>query len=147
NSRLMIRARSLMLFSSPSRVLRRGGALHTLGVTYRMQLHAGFGFRDALGQVDYLSRLGITDLYVSPIFVAARGSSHGYDVVDHRRLHPELGTEEDFAALSRALRERGMGLCVDWVPNHMGNAPGQNPWWEDVLENGPSSVHALAFDI
>jgi glycogen operon protein len=146
-SRLKIRARSLMLFGSPSRVMRRGGALHTLAVTYRMQLHAQFGFRDALAQVDYLDRLGITDLYVSPIFVAARGSSHGYDVVDHERLNPELGTHEDFVALSRALSERSMGLCVDWVPNHMGNAPGQNPWWEDVLENGPSSVHALAFDI
>jgi len=142
-----LRARSLMLFSSPSRVLRRGGALHTLGVTYRMQLHAQFGFRSAAEQVDYLHQLGISDLYLSPIFVAAAGSTHGYDVVDHSRLNPELGTNADFEALSRALRERGMGLCLDWVPNHMGNAPGQNPWWEDVLENGQSSLHAVAFDI
>jgi (1->4)-alpha-D-glucan 1-alpha-D-glucosylmutase len=144
---LRLRARSLMLFGSPSRVLRRGGALHTLGVTYRMQLHAGFGFEAAAAQIDYLHQLGITDLYVSPIFVAAKGSRHGYDVVDHERLNPELGTEQEFEMLSQALRQHGMGLCVDWVPNHMGNAPGQNPWWEDVLENGPSSVHALAFDI
>jgi isoamylase len=142
-----LRARSLMLFSSPSRVLRRGGARHTLGVTYRLQLHAGFGFRAAKDQVEYLYDLGVSDLYLSPIFVAARGSSHGYDVVDHSRLNPELGTDAEFELLSRALRERGMGLCLDWVPNHMGNAPGQNPWWEDVLENGQSSVHAVAFDI
>jgi isoamylase len=144
---LKLRARSLMLFGSPSRVLRRGGALHTLGATYRMQLHGGFGFRAAAARVDYLQRLGVTDLYVSPIFVAARGSPHGYDVVDHERLNPELGGEADFEQLSRELRRRKMGLCVDWVPNYMGNAPGENPWWEDVLENGQSSVHALAFDI
>jgi isoamylase len=146
-SAIPLRARSLMLFSSPSRVLRRGGALHTLGPTYRMQLHAGFGFRAATEQVAYLHELGISDLYVSPIFVAAKGSLHGYDVVDHTRLNPELGTDAELEELSRTLRERHMGLCLDWVPNHMGNAPGQNPWWEDVLENGQSSVHALAFDI
>jgi isoamylase len=140
-------ARSLKLFRSPSRALRRGGALHRLGATYRLQLHAGFGFTSALAQVDYLHALGITDLYVSPIFVAAKGSTHGYDVVDHERFNPELGTEQDFRALCARLREHGMGLLVDWVPNHMGNAAGQNPWWEDVLENGPSSVHAIAFDI
>jgi (1->4)-alpha-D-glucan 1-alpha-D-glucosylmutase len=140
-------SRSLKLFRSPSRALRRGGYLHTFGTTYRMQLHQGFGFRDALGQIDYLSRLGITDLYVSPIFAAAKGSTHGYDVVDHSRLNPELGSDEDFRALARALRERKMGLLVDWVPNHMGNAAGQNPWWEDVLESGQSSIHSVAFDI
>jgi len=144
---LKLRARSLMLFGSPSRVLRRGGALHTLGATYRMQLHSEFGFRAAAAQVDYLHRLGVTDLYVSPIFVAAKGSRHGYDVVDHERLNPELGGERDFEHLSRELTTRRMGLCVDWVPNHMGNSPGENPWWEDVLENGQSSVHAVAFDI
>ncbi len=138
---------SVALFHSPSRAHRRGGAWHTLGATYRLQLHAGFGFAAAAAEVDYLSRLGITDLYVSPIFVAAKGSTHGYDVVDHERLNPELGSAEDFAALSVALKQRGMGLLVDWVPNHMGNAAGQNPWWEDVLENGASSLHALAFDI
>jgi isoamylase len=146
-SMLKVRARSLMLFASPSRVLRRGGALHTLGVTYRLQLHGDFGFRAATAQVDYLHALGITDLYVSPIFTAARGSRHGYDVVNHDHLNPELGSEQDFEAFTASLRQHRMGLCVDWVPNHMGNAPGQNPWWEDVLENGQSSVHALAFDI
>jgi isoamylase len=144
---LTLHARSLMFLRSPSRVLRRGGALHSLGATYRMQLHAQFGFRDALAQLDYLVRLGVTDLYVSPIFVAASGSRHGYDVVDHQQISPELGGEEALDALTRGLAARRMGLLVDWVPNHMGNAPGQNRWWEDVLENGRSSVHAAAFDI
>jgi len=140
-------ARSLKLFRSPSRALRQGGALHTFGSTYRLQLHAGFGLAAALDQVDYLQRLGITDLYLSPIFAATPGSLHGYDVVDHGRLNPELGTLQDLEALAARLKEQGMGLLLDWVPNHMGNTAGQNPWWDDVLENGLSSVHAVAFDI
>ena len=140
-------ARSLALFRSPSRALRMGGAVHSLGATYRLQLHAGFGFKEALAVVDYLHELGVTDLYTSPIFAASKGSTHGYDVVDHTRLNPELGGEEDFRALTEALRQRRMGLLVDWVPNHMGITPGQNPWWENVLENGPSSLFAEFFDI
>lgn len=140
-------SRSLLLLRSPSRSLRRGGALHTLGATYRLQLHGGFDYAAVAEQLGYLNRLGITDLYLSPIFMAAHGSTHGYDVVDLERLNPELGTIDELRALSTNLRERGMGLLLDWVPNHMGNAAGQNPWWEDVLENGLSSVHSVAFDI
>ncbi|MEY4544786.1 MAG: hypothetical protein RL685_981, partial [Pseudomonadota bacterium] len=140
-------ARSLRLFRSPSRALRRGGALHTFGSTYRLQLHAGFGFDALLKQVDYLHRLGVTDLYLSPIFAATPGSTHGYDVVDHSRLNPEIGNLEQLEELSQALRERNMGLLLDWVPNHMGNTAGHNPWWDDVLENGLSSIHSVAFDI
>jgi isoamylase len=144
---LTLPGRSLALFRSPSRAIRMGGAMHTLGATYRLQLHAGFGFKQALAQVDYLRELGITDVYSSPIFTASRGSTHGYDVVDHSRLNPELGTDEDFAAWTDALRKSSMGLVVDWVPNHMGITAGQNPWWENVLENGPSSLFADYFDI
>jgi isoamylase len=140
-------ARSLLLFRTPSRAVRRGGALHTFGATYRMQLHSGFGFRAALEQIDYLRQLGITDLYLSPIFRAGPGSTHGYDVVSHEHLNPELGTAADFEALCARLKELRMGLLLDWVPNHMGNTAGKNPWWDDVLENGRSSIHATAFDI
>jgi isoamylase len=143
----VLMGRSLKLFRSPSRVIRTGGVLHTLGATYRLQLGPGFGFREALAQVDYLARLGITDLYVSPILAAGRGSTHGYDVVDHSRLNPELGSDEDFRTWSDELRKRKMGLLLDWVPNHMGIAPGQNAAWDDVLENGPSSLQADTFDI
>jgi isoamylase len=142
-----LRARSLRLFRSPSRALRQGGALHTFGATYRMQVHADFKLSAALAQVDYLHRLGITDLYLSPIFAATPGSTHGYDVIDHSRLNPEIGTEQELEALAAKLAERRMGLLLDWVPNHMGNIAGQNPWWDDVLENGLSSIHAVAFDI
>ncbi|HWL89290.1 MAG TPA: glycogen debranching protein GlgX, partial [Polyangiaceae bacterium] len=145
-----VAARSLKLFRAPSRVVRTGGALHTLNATYRLQLGAGsaaFGFREALGVVDYLAELGITDVYTAPLLAAARGSAHGYDVVDHGRLNEELGTEADFIALSDRLKERGMGLVLDWVPNHMGIAVGQNRTWDDVLENGQSSLCAEYFDI
>ncbi|WP_394850007.1 glycogen debranching protein GlgX [Pendulispora brunnea] len=140
-------AHSLKLFRAPSRVVRNGGALHTLGTTYRVQLTPDFGFRKAASVLDYLVELGVTDVYASPIFAAARGSIHGYDVVDHERLNAELGTEDDFRAWSDEIKKRNMGLLLDWVPNHMGIPAGQNRTWDDVLENGRSSLCAEYFDI
>jgi (1->4)-alpha-D-glucan 1-alpha-D-glucosylmutase len=115
--------------------------------TYRVQLHAGFTFRDAARIVPYLADLGIGALYTSPFLKAHPGSTHGYDVVDYGMLNPEIGTEENFARLIATLREHGMGLLVDFVPNHMGIAGGTNAWWQDVLENGQSSPYAEYFDI
>jgi len=114
--------------------------------TYRLQLQPGFGFSEAAGVVPYLERLGVGALYLSPILEAAPGSTHGYDVVDHSRISPALGGDEGFAALRTALAKAGLGLIVDLVPNHMGIGAA-NGWWMDVLENGPSSVHANRFDI
>ena len=115
--------------------------------TYRMQFGPNFRLRDALDLVPYLDDLGISDCYASPLFQARPGSDHGYDVSDHSRLNPDLGSEEDFDAFTAALRQRGMGLVLDVVPNHMGIAHPSNLWWRDVLENGPSSVYASFFDI
>jgi (1->4)-alpha-D-glucan 1-alpha-D-glucosylmutase len=115
--------------------------------TYRMQFHAGFTFRDATKLVPYLADLGISHLYASPIFRANPGSTHGYDVVDYNQLNPEVGSREDFDELVAALHERGLKLILDFVPNHMGVAAGLNAWWQDVLENGPSSPYAGWFDI
>jgi (1->4)-alpha-D-glucan 1-alpha-D-glucosylmutase len=114
--------------------------------TYRLQLHDGFGFDAAAALVPYLDALGISDLYLSPVLAAAPGSTHGYDVVDHARLSPALGGEAAFERLAVACAARGMGILLDYVPNHMGIGP-WNPWWMDVLENGPSSVYAPAFDV
>ena len=114
--------------------------------TYRVQLNHTFRFEDARRRVDYLARLGVSDLYVSPILKAIPGSMHGYDLVDHTQINPELGSQEDFAELSAELKRRGMGLLLDTVPNHMGIATA-NPAWTDVLENGPSSLFARFFDI
>jgi (1->4)-alpha-D-glucan 1-alpha-D-glucosylmutase len=114
--------------------------------TYRLQLHAEFGFDDAASVVAYLSALGVSDLYLSPPFAAPPGSKHGYDVVDHGSLNPELGGEQAFDRLAQECARRGMGLLLDFVPNHMGIGA-RNPWWMDVLENGPSAVWAPAFDV
>lgn len=115
--------------------------------TYRLQLHRGFGFREAARIASYLKRLGITDLYVSPILKAAPGSTHGYDVLDHDLLNPELGGEEGFEELQRALEAHDLGLVVDFVPNHMGVGCDGNRLWEDVLEHGQGSEYADHFDI
>lgn len=115
--------------------------------TYRVQLHRDFRFVDATALVPYLARLGVSHLYCSPILRARAGSLHGYDIVDHDSLNPEIGDRAGFDRLVRTLHEHGMGLLVDIVPNHMGVGGGDNAWWLDVLENGRSSAYAEFFDI
>src|SRR3954470_15203500 len=115
--------------------------------TYRLQLNHQFTFEDARKIVPYLARLGISHVYASPILKARPGSMHGYDVVDHRVLNPELGTREQFDALVAELHEHGLGLIVDIVPNHLGIMGQENLWWLDVLENGPAARFANYFDI
>jgi (1->4)-alpha-D-glucan 1-alpha-D-glucosylmutase len=115
--------------------------------TYRLQLHKGFTFHDAAEVVPYLADLGVSDAYSSPILRARAGSAHGYDVVDHGEINPELGGERGFDELSAALTAAGLGLILDTVPNHMGVFDPANGWWMDVLENGASSTVADHFDI
>lgn len=114
--------------------------------TYRLQLHGSFTFADAGNVLAYLKQLGIGDVYASPIFEARPGSMHGYDVTRHDRLNPELGGEEGFAQFAARLRELGMGLLLDIVPNHMGVGNDAH-WWQDVLLNGRASQFADYFDI
>lgn len=115
--------------------------------TYRLQFNHEFTFNDAARIVPYLARLGISHVYASPILKARPGSMHGYDVVDHSQLNPELGTREDFDRLVQQLHEHGLGLIVDIVPNHLGVMGNDNVWWLDVLENGPAARYAFHFDI
>jgi (1->4)-alpha-D-glucan 1-alpha-D-glucosylmutase len=115
--------------------------------TYRLQLNAGFTFRDATEIVPYLAALGISHVYCSPYFRARRGSTHGYDVVDHNSFNPEIGDRAAFERFVAALRAHGMGHIVDIVPNHVGILGAQNEWWMDVLENGEASAYADFFDI
>ena len=112
-----------------------------------MQLHGEFRFDDATALVPYLAALGISDLYCSPYLRARPGSRHGYDIVDHTMLNPEIGSREDFDAMVEALSAHGMSHMCDVVPNHMAIMGQDNAWWMDVLENGPASLYASFFDI
>ena len=115
--------------------------------TYRVQLHAGFNFEQLAQIIPYLDDLGISDVYASPIFRANPGSTHGYDICDHNEINTELGGLEGLTKVSDLLRERGMGLLVDFVPNHMGMAVPFNWRWMDVLEHGHLSRFSSFFDI
>ena len=115
--------------------------------TYRLQLHREFGFADAAALVPYLAELGVSHIYCSPFLRARAGSRHGYDIVDHGQLNPEIGTREDFDRFVETLRNHSMGQIVDVVPNHMAVMGADNAWWIDVLENGPASTYATYFDI
>lgn len=115
--------------------------------TYRVQLNAGFTFKDLTAIVPYLAELGISHVYCSPYFRARAGSVHGYDVVDHNSFNPEIGSREDFDRLVAELRAHGMGHILDIVPNHVGVMGSDNAWWMDVLENGQASIYADHFDI
>ncbi len=114
--------------------------------TYRLQFNRSFRFPDAAGIVQYLHDLGISDIYSSPYLGARTGSVHGYDIVDHSVLNPEVGTMEEYEGLMKELRTRGMGQILDIVPNHVGIGS-ENPFWMDLLENGMSSDYAEMFDI
>ncbi|WP_181707174.1 malto-oligosyltrehalose synthase [Chthonobacter rhizosphaerae] len=115
--------------------------------TYRFQFNADFGFAAAAAVVPYVARLGVSHVYASPFLKARPGSTHGYDIVDHGRLNPELGSDADFETFVSALRDNGLGLILDFVPNHMGVGGADNPFWLDVLEWGRASDYAGWFDI
>jgi (1->4)-alpha-D-glucan 1-alpha-D-glucosylmutase len=114
--------------------------------TYRLQFNKNFTFNDASKILGYLRELGISEIYASPILTSRRGSGHGYDVTNPNHLDPDLGTEKDFDSFLSELAKHGMGLLLDIVPNHMA-ASSENPWWMDVLENGPDSAFSSYFDI
>jgi (1->4)-alpha-D-glucan 1-alpha-D-glucosylmutase len=120
---------------------------HERRASYRLQLGSALGFDGVAALGPYLEALGISEVYLSPCFRCGPGSSHGYDVTDHNAFNPELGSAATFDRMAAALAARGLGLILDVVPNHMGIAGDANPWWLDVLENGPASPRAEIFDI
>jgi len=115
--------------------------------TYRLQLNQDFNFSMAAELIAYLHALGVSHCYASPYLKARPGSTHGYDIVDHNALNPEIGTQADFERLVQTLKAHGMGQMLDLVPNHMGVMGADNAWWLDVLENGEASEYADFFDI
>ena len=115
--------------------------------TYRLQFNKNFTFQQAREIVSYLHQLGISDAYASPYFQAGAESLHGYDITDHNKFNAAIGSREDYDAWVAELHAHGMGQIADFVPNHMGINDPQNVWWQDVLENGTSSLYAPYFDI
>ncbi|MFL6436899.1 MAG: malto-oligosyltrehalose synthase [Terriglobales bacterium] len=114
--------------------------------TYRIQFHKGFRLTQAMELVSYLHDLGVSHVYASPLLEARAGSMHGYDIINHDRLNPEIGTEEDLHAFVRELNARDMSIVLDIVPNHMGVST-STPWWRDVLQHGRASQYSDFFDI
>jgi len=114
--------------------------------TYRLQFNRDFRFNNALALVPYFSRLGVTHVYASPVLRARQASTHGYDVVDPKTINPNLGDKTDLIDLVADLRNFGLGLALDIVPNHTA-ASIENPYWCDVLTYGHSSPFAGWFDI
>ncbi|MEP6701442.1 MAG: malto-oligosyltrehalose synthase, partial [Betaproteobacteria bacterium] len=121
--------------------------LHLPLATYRIQLNADFTFSEATALIPYLAALGISHVYCSPYQRARPGSMHGYDIVEHGALNPEIGTRADFDRFVATLADHRMGHLCDVVPNHVGVMGADNAWWMDVLENGPASACAEYFDI
>jgi (1->4)-alpha-D-glucan 1-alpha-D-glucosylmutase len=114
--------------------------------TYRLQFRNGMTFDRAIDLVPHLNRLGVSHLYCSPIFTAASGSTHGYDIADPTEIDPELGGRDGFDRLANALRAADIGVILDIVPNHL-SASLDNAWWRSVVEWGAESPYARHFDI
>lgn len=116
--------------------------------TYRIQVSPTVPLARATAQLDYLANLGADWVYLSPILTSEVGSDHGYDVTDHSSVDPQRGGPEALQHLSDGAHQRGMGVLIDIVPNHIGVAtPAQALWWWDLLREGRDSRYAEAFDI
>jgi (1->4)-alpha-D-glucan 1-alpha-D-glucosylmutase len=115
--------------------------------TYRVQLSSSYTLNDLANQVPYLAELGVTDIYLSPIYTARPGSTHGYDIVDHTKVDPQLGGCEDWRRLCSALHSCAVRVILDVVPNHMAADPVHNLLWRQLLRDGPSSPTARYFDV
>lgn len=114
--------------------------------TYRLQFRNGMTFDRAIDLVPHLNRLGVSHLYCSPIFTAAAGSTHGYDIADPNEIDPELGGRDGFDRLANALSAANIRIILDIVPNHL-SASLDNAWWRSVVEWGEDSPYARHFDI
>ena len=87
-------------------------------------------------KIGYLADLGITGIYLTPVFEAS--TTHKYDTTDYRKIDPAFGTEEDFRELVDTAHKAGIRIMLDGVFNHCGY---YFPYWQDVLEKGPESAY------
>ena len=136
--------------SGPVNLPRRNTVDEKLAIpasTYRLQFSAAFTFKDAIAIIPYLAELGVSHVYASSYLSARSGSTHGYDVIDHNAINPEIGNETDFKDYLRTLNSWRMGQILDFVPNHMGVGRADNEWWLDLLEWGQESPYGRYFDI
>ncbi|WP_262483010.1 alpha-amylase family glycosyl hydrolase, partial [Arsenicibacter rosenii] len=78
-----------------------------------------------LTRLDYLQKLGITAVWLSPIYPSPM-ADYGYDISDYEGIHPVFGDMSDFDRLVDAVHQRGMKLILDLVPNHTSD---QHPWF------------------
>lgn len=85
---------------------------------YRANDFYGGNFKGIISKLDYLAELGVTAIYLSPIFKSS--SNHRYDTGDYTQVDPMLGTEEDFKELINSAKDRGIGIVLDGVFNHTG---------------------------
>lgn len=114
--------------------------------TYRVQLTPDCSFESLAKYAGYLSKLGISHIYASPIFQSSKGSRHGYDVVDHCKIDSELGGKKKFYRLINKLKSKNLGWIQDVVPNHMAYDY-DNKYLAEVLEHGRKSRYYHLFDI
>ena len=132
--------------SAPALVRKKREGIRIPAAFYRVQLNKDFTFRQAAEIIPYMKTLGISHCYSSPFLMARPGSSHGYDIINHASINPEIGSREDFEYFISVLEQHRMALLLDIVPNHMG-VGSDNHWWMDVLENAEASEYADFFDI
>jgi (1->4)-alpha-D-glucan 1-alpha-D-glucosylmutase len=146
--RLLCRERGLGVIrpSAPATDRKKGHGIRLPTAFYRVQLNRDFTFQQAMRIIPYLQELGISHFYASPFLMARPGSPHGYDIIDHYRINPEIGTRAEYEQLAAVLEQNRMAMILDVVPNHMG-VGSDNQWWMDVLENGEASQYADFFDI
>lgn len=113
----------------------------------RLDVYGG-DLRGICGKLPYLKELGITGIYLTPIFASV--SNHKYDTTDYYRIDENFGDEQEFIALVREAHEAGIHIIMDAVFNHCGQkfAP-----WQDVMEKGRGSdyfdwffIHQFPFD-
>src|SRR5260370_34648918 len=127
--------------------MKKSSKTRAVLATYRVQLHPGFGFDRASEIASYLAELGISHVYSSPYLQAGKGSTHGYDIVDHTSVNVDLGGREAHARMTAEFAKHDLGQVLDIVPNHMAIAGAQNAWWWDVLRHGIASRYARYFDV